>query len=164
MTSAARRVVSTGAAGRIGRAIIPLLPADWDVQRTDLTASESISALDIGNAGRVSSGLYWRRRRCTPGCGSRPGGFMGAIAASQRRWRLRSGPGCRQCRVRRLVLASSLHVVSGMPDQTQCQPGRYPHGLARVTPPSWYRLQWKPLVSNSSLPTAFLRIATAGLT
>jgi hypothetical protein len=49
MTHARRRVVLTGAAGRIGRAITLLLPADWDVQRTDLTTSEDISPLDISN-------------------------------------------------------------------------------------------------------------------
>lgn len=45
-----RRVVLTGASGRIGRAIFPLLPADWDVLRTDLEASEEIAALDVTDA------------------------------------------------------------------------------------------------------------------
>jgi nucleoside-diphosphate-sugar epimerase len=49
MTQTCRRVVLTGTGGRIGRAITPLLPANWDVVGTDLTASEGISALDISN-------------------------------------------------------------------------------------------------------------------
>src|SRR5918993_1264916 len=49
MTQTRRRVVVTGAGGRIGRAITPRLPGSWDVQGTDLTASEGISILDITN-------------------------------------------------------------------------------------------------------------------
>jgi nucleoside-diphosphate-sugar epimerase len=47
MTDLCRRVVLTGAGGRIGSAIMPLLPACWDVQRTDLEADQGIGALDV---------------------------------------------------------------------------------------------------------------------
>jgi len=42
-----RRVLLTGAGGLIGRAIGPLLPTGWDLVRTDLHASDGISALDV---------------------------------------------------------------------------------------------------------------------
>jgi dTDP-4-dehydrorhamnose reductase len=40
-------LVLTGAGGLIGRAIFPLLPADWDVLRTDLEANNGVGALDV---------------------------------------------------------------------------------------------------------------------
>jgi nucleoside-diphosphate-sugar epimerase len=42
-----RRVLLTGAGGLIGRATGPLLPTGWDLVRTDLHASDGISALDV---------------------------------------------------------------------------------------------------------------------
>jgi nucleoside-diphosphate-sugar epimerase len=42
-----RRVVLTGAAGRIGRAITPQLADRWDLQLTDLVFDHEITALDI---------------------------------------------------------------------------------------------------------------------
>ena len=42
-----RRVVLTGAGGLIGRAIAPLLPAGWDLVRTDVRASDGIRTLDV---------------------------------------------------------------------------------------------------------------------
>ena len=50
MTQPSRRVVVTGAAGLIGRAITPLLPAGWDVLRTDIRAAAGIGALDVTDA------------------------------------------------------------------------------------------------------------------
>ena len=47
MVEPLRRVVLTGAGGLIGRAIFPLLPADWDVLRTDLEANNGVGALDV---------------------------------------------------------------------------------------------------------------------
>jgi len=46
-----RRVVLTGAGGRIGRAIVPLLPAAWNVLHTDLKGSSEVAALDVTDPG-----------------------------------------------------------------------------------------------------------------
>src|SRR4029450_1935968 len=51
---------------------------------------------------------------------------MGAIAASQRRWVYQVAQAAVSCGVRRLVLASSLHAVSAMSDQTQVRAGAPP--------------------------------------
>ena len=47
MTQADRRVVLTGAAGRIGRAITPQLSQRWNLRLTDAEAGYGIEALDI---------------------------------------------------------------------------------------------------------------------
>ena len=65
-----RRVVLTGAGGRIGRAIVPLLPAAWNVLHTDLKGSSEVAALDVTDPGRLSSGVRWSRRRGSPCRGS----------------------------------------------------------------------------------------------
>jgi nucleoside-diphosphate-sugar epimerase len=114
-----RRVVLTGAGGRIGRAIFPLLPADWDVLRTDLEASEDIAALDVTDADechRVFTGAdavvhlaavpdpaaSWEQLL--------PANVLGTYYVAQ---------AAATCGVRRLVLASSLHAVSAVPSETQ---------------------------------------------
>jgi nucleoside-diphosphate-sugar epimerase len=123
MTQTRRRVVVTGAGGRIGRAITPRLPGSWDVQGTDLTASEGISILDItypdacraafANADAVvhlaavpNPEASWARLL--------PANVVGVYQVAQ---------AAVSCGVRRLVLASSLHVVSAISDQTQVRVG-----------------------------------------
>ena len=118
-TKTSRRVVVTGAAGRIGRAIAPLLPPDWDVQGTDLTAGDGISALDVSDAGACRAAFAgvdavvhlaampdpaaaWEQLL--------PVNVIGAYHVAQ---------AAAECGVRRLVLASSLHVISARPDTTQ---------------------------------------------
>jgi nucleoside-diphosphate-sugar epimerase len=114
-----RRVVLTGAGGRIGRAIFPLLPADWNVLRTDLEASEDIAALDVTDADachRVFTGAdavvhlaavpdpaaSWEQLL--------PANVLGTYHVAE---------AAAACGVRRLVLASSLHAVSAVPSETQ---------------------------------------------
>jgi nucleoside-diphosphate-sugar epimerase len=126
MTHARRRVVLTGAAGRIGRAITPLLPADWDVQRADLTTSEGISPLDISNPDACRAAL----------AGAHAVVHLAAVPDPEASWErllpanvvgvYEVAQAAVTCGVRRLVLASSLHAVSGMPDQTQVRVGDSP--------------------------------------
>jgi len=114
-----RRVVLTGAGGRIGRAIFPLLAADWDVLRTDLEGSEDIAALDVTDADachRVFTGAdavvhlaavpdpaaSWEQLL--------PANVLGTYHVAE---------AAAACGVRRLVLASSLHAVSAVPSETQ---------------------------------------------
>jgi len=119
MVEPLRRVVLTGAGGLIGRAILPLLPADWDVLGTDLDPSSDIAALDVTDPDachRVFAGAdavvhlaavpdpaaSWERLL--------PANVLGAYHVAQ---------AAADCGVRRLVLASSLHVISAAPAQVQ---------------------------------------------
>jgi nucleoside-diphosphate-sugar epimerase len=114
-----RRVVLTGAGGRIGRAILPLLPADWDVLCADLEAKRDVVALDVTDSDachRVFIGAdavvhlaavpdpdaSWERLL--------PANVLGAYNVAE---------AAAGCGVPRLVLASSLHAVSAFPAQTQ---------------------------------------------
>jgi nucleoside-diphosphate-sugar epimerase len=116
-----RRVVLTGADGRIGRAILPLLPAAWDVLGTDLTGSSEVAALDVTDQGacrRVFAGAdavvhlaavpdpdaSWERLL--------PANVLGAHHVAD---------AAASCGVGRLVLASSLHAVSAVPVHRQAR-------------------------------------------
>jgi nucleoside-diphosphate-sugar epimerase len=119
-------VVLTGAAGRIGRAIAPRLPDEWDVTLTDLDDGTSIVALDVQDlpACRAAfSGadavvhLAANPDPAAPWAELLPGNVVGAYNVAQAA--VDSG-------VRRLVMASSLHAVSALLDHTQVRPDDQP--------------------------------------
>jgi uronate dehydrogenase len=121
----------TGAAGRIGRAIRPVLDQRWDVIATDL-AGTGMAALDVTD-------LAACRRYCrgvdavvhlagdpNPGAGWEtllPANVIGTHNIAQ---------AAMDARVRRLVLASSAQAVAGYP------PGRQIRAEDRVRPPNLY--------------------------
>lgn len=114
-----RRVVLTGAAGRIGRAIRPLLPDEWELVLTDLTAAEGIAALDVTDLDACRAAFAGAdsvvHLAAVPDPDATwaqllPANVVGAYHVTQ---------AAAEQRVRRLVLASSLHAMSGAPDATQ---------------------------------------------
>jgi nucleoside-diphosphate-sugar epimerase len=119
MSDVGRRVVVTGGAGLIGHAIAPLLPSSWDLQRTDLAASEGVAALDVTDleaCRRAFSGAdAVVHLAAVPDPAASwdtllPANLIGAHHVAQ---------AAGQCGVRRLVLASSLQAVSAWAPGTQ---------------------------------------------
>jgi len=116
-----RRVVLTGADGRIGRANLPLLPAAWDVLRTDLKGSSEVAALDVTDPDAC--------RRVFAGADAVV--HLGAVPDPEAPWErllpanvlgaYNVADAAAGCGVRRLVLASSLHAVSAVPAHTQAR-------------------------------------------
>ena len=112
-------MVLTGAAGRIGRSITPTLAARWDLQLTDVRAGERVDRCDITDldACRAAFGgvdaivhLAAVPDPDAPWQDLLPANVIGAYTVAR---------AAIDCGVRRLVLASSLHAVSGLPAQTQ---------------------------------------------
>jgi len=173
-----RRVVLTGAGGQIGQAIVPLLPADWDVLCTDLEARKDGADAVVHLAAVPDPAASWERLL--------PANVVGAYQVAE---------AAANCGVRRLVLASSLHAVSAVPAQTQVRTDDAPrpanlygatkawaealgawvaattatsvvalrigYFAVRQTPPSWYARPWRPTASRSSWLTASPLTATA---
>ena len=128
MTERSRRVVLTGAGGLIGRAIAPLLPAGWDLLRTDLRAADGISALDVTDADACRAAFT----------GADAVVHLAAVPDPDASWEQllpanvvgahQVARAAGECGVRRLVLASSLQAVSG-------DAGRDPDQVDRPAPP-----------------------------
>jgi uronate dehydrogenase len=126
MVRAADVVVMTGAAGRIGRAVLPLLPPAWEVKATDITGGSGIDPLDVTDlqacvsafsgsdsvihlAGVPDPEADWDLLL--------PANVVGAYTVAQ---------AAMQAGVRRLVLASSLQAVSAVAAGTQVRTGDPP--------------------------------------
>jgi nucleoside-diphosphate-sugar epimerase len=154
-----RRLVLTGASGRIGRAIFPLLPADWDVLRTDLEASEGSAVLDVTDADachRVFTGAdavvhlaavpdpaaTWEQLL--------PANVLGTYHVAE---------AAAACGVRRLVLASSLHAVSAVPSETQLRESDPPRpGNLYGATKAWAEALGAWLAATTSTSVVALRI------
>lgn len=119
MTQGSRKVVMTGAAGRIGRAIVPLLPRDWEMSRTDLTAHEGISALDVSDLGACREAFAGADAVVHLAAVPDPSASWDELLPSNVVGVYQVAQAAADCGVRRLVLASSLHAVSGTPDGSQ---------------------------------------------
>jgi nucleoside-diphosphate-sugar epimerase len=154
-----RRVLITGAAGRIGRAIAPQLPHEWDIRLTDLEDCEGVAALDITdlNACRVAfAGLdavvhlaanpkptATFEELLTPN-------IIGAYAVAQ---------AAIDCGVRRLVLASSIHAMSGTDDAVQVRSADRPRpGNLYGATKAWTEALGAWVASSSDTSVVSLRI------
>jgi nucleoside-diphosphate-sugar epimerase len=112
-------VVLTGAAGGIGGSITPQLSERWNLRRTDLEASHGIEALDVTDLAACRAAFV----------GADAVVHLAAVPDPDASWEQLMAPNvvgayhvaraAADCGVRRLVLASSLHVVSAGPDETQ---------------------------------------------
>ena len=119
MERAADVVVITGAAGRIGRAVVPLLPHTWDLELTDLSASRGVAPLDVTDLEACVSTFSGAdavvHLAAVPDPEADwdellPANVIGACVVAQ---------AAMQAGVRRLVLASSLQAVSAVAAGTQ---------------------------------------------
>ena len=114
-----RRVLLTGAGGLIGRATGPLLPTGWDLVRTDLHASDGISALDVTDLDACRAAFSGAdavvHLAAVPDPDASWEQLLPANVVGAHQVAVAAG----DCGVRRLVLASSLQAVSATPAGTQ---------------------------------------------
>lgn len=154
-----RRVVLTGAAGRIGTAIAPLLPAAWQVHRTDLIASDGVGALDVSDleacrrafagadavvhlAGVPDPAADWESLL--------PANVIGAHHVAR---------AAADCEVRRLVLASSVQAVAALPDgrQSRVTDAPRPRNLYGATK-AWAEALGSWIAATTAVSVVALRI------
>lgn len=153
-----RAVVVTGAAGGIGRAVLPLLPTSWDVRGTDVRAGEGVEALDVTDLQACRSAFAGAdavmHLAADPDPDARweallPANVVGAHAVAQ---------AAMDTGVRRLVLASSLHAVSAAPGtQLRADDAPRPANLYGATK-AWAEALGSWVASTSATSVVALRL------
>jgi len=109
----------TGAGGRIGAVVRERLGARWNIRATDLKPADGIEELDVADFERCVAMFR----------GADAVVHLAADPNPDADWEALKGPNvdggyavaaaARECGVRRLVLASSVHAVSAYPDTVQ---------------------------------------------
>jgi len=119
MTDPSRRVVLTGAGGLIGRAVTPLLPAGWDLLRTDLRTDDGISGLDVTDAEACRAAFTGADAVVHLAAVPDPDASWEQLLPANVVGAFQVVRAAGDCGVRRLVLASSLQAVSAASVDTQ---------------------------------------------
>jgi nucleoside-diphosphate-sugar epimerase len=119
------RVVMTGAAGSIGRAVGPSLATRWDLHTTDV-ASGGAEALDVTNLGACRRAFTDADAVVHLAAVPDPAASWSELLPANVIGSHQVAQAAIDCGVRRLVLASSLQVVSGYPDGQQTRSGDAP--------------------------------------
>jgi len=154
-----RPVVVTGAAGRIGRAIAPLLPQDWEMQETDLNARDGISVLDVSDPDACRLTFTGADAVVHLAAVPDPTASWSQLLPANIVGVYQVARAAADCGVRRLVLASSLQSVCAMPDQTQSRAGDPPRpgNLYRATK-AWAESVGAWIAATTSTSVVALRI------
>jgi uronate dehydrogenase len=114
-----RRVVLTGAAGRIGTVVIDALASRWRICATDLQPADGIEVLDVTDFERCVALFQGADAVVHLAANASPGAEWSALRGPNVDGAYAVAAAARECGVRRLVLASSVQAVSAYPDALQ---------------------------------------------
>jgi uronate dehydrogenase len=109
----------TGAAGRIGTVILDKLASRWHIRATDLTPAGAIEALDVTDFERCLAMFRGADAVVHLAANPNPDAEWGALRGPNVDGAHAVAAAARECRVRRLVLASSVQAVSAYPQTMQ---------------------------------------------
>lgn len=160
-----KRIVLTGAAGRIGRAIAPLLPEHWELQRTDLEGGEGVAALDVTDDEACRSAFSGADAVVHLAANPDPAASWEHLLPANVVGTYQVAHAAVECGVRRLVLASSLHAVSGIPDgmQSRADDAPRPGNLYGATK-AWAEAIGSWVAGTTTTSVVALRIGYFGAT
>jgi nucleoside-diphosphate-sugar epimerase len=128
----AAKVLVTGAAGRIGSAVCPVLSQRWDVVATDLRGNGLTRVLDVTDLDRCRAACSGVDAVVHLAGIPDPTATWDALLPANVIGTYTIGQAAMDAGVRRLVLASSAQAVAGYP------PGRQLRAEDRVRPPNLY--------------------------
>ncbi len=149
----------TGAAGRIGRAVLPLLPDTWAVRRTDRVAGNGIEALEVSDLEACRAAFAGADAVVHLAADPDPDAAWESLLPTNVGGTYAVARAAADCGVRRLVLASSLHAVSAVPQDIQVRaedPAR-PGNLYGATK-AWAEAVGAWLAHSSPISVVALRI------
>jgi len=116
---AARRVVLTGGAGRIGRTVRAALAGRWDLRATDRAAGEGVDALDVTDLAACRAAFAGADAVVHLAADPSPDATFEDLLGPNLTGAYAVAQAAADADVRRLVLASSLHAVSALPMTVQ---------------------------------------------
>ena len=122
-----RRVVVTGAAGRIGTVVLDKLSARWQIRATDLNHADGIAALDVTDVEECLAMFRGADAVVHLAANPNPHAEWGALRGPNVDGAYTVAAAARECGVRRLVLASSVQALSAYPDTVQRRVEDAPH-------------------------------------
>jgi len=129
-TPAARRVVLTGAAGRIGGAVSPLLSERWDLVRTDrhdaVAGVDGVEVLDVTDLEACRAAFVGADAVVHLAGNPSPDATFDELLAPNLVGAYAVAQAAADAGVRRLVLASSLQTMLAVPERVQRRPDDQP--------------------------------------
>ncbi len=152
------RVVMTGAAGKIGRAITPFLPAGWNLWRSDLRAGCD-GVLDITDPEACRAAFTGADAVVHLAAVPDPRAEWNALLPANVIGTHHVAAAAAECGVRRLVLAGSAQAVAGYPIDTQVRaadPPR-PENLYGATK-AWSEALGSWIAASTSTSVVVLRL------
>lgn len=158
MPNLPRRVVLTGAAGSIGRAVRPALGARWDLHPTDVVPGAA-AVLDVTDLQACRDTFQGADAVVHLAGVADPDASWDALVPANVVGVHQVAQAAMDCGVRRLVLASSLQVVSGYPPARQTRTGDAPRpaNLYGATK-AWSEALGAWVAASSSTSVVALRI------
>jgi uronate dehydrogenase len=117
--SADRRVVVTGAGGRIGTVVRRSLASRWQIRATDVKPTDGVEALDVTDFDRCLETFRGADAVVHLAANPSPSAEWSALRGPNMDGAYAVAAAARECGVRRLVLASSVQAVSAYPDTLQ---------------------------------------------
>lgn len=112
-------MVVTGAAGRIGRTVCAALADRWDLVPADLRPAPGVRRLDIGDGPACREAFTGADAVVHLAADPDPDATWDNLLPANIEGAYQVAQAAAACGVRRLVLASSLHAVSGYPEGRQ---------------------------------------------
>jgi nucleoside-diphosphate-sugar epimerase len=153
------RVLITGAAGRIGRSVAPRLPSGWDLRLTDLEASDGVAHLDTTDLEACRAAFREVDAVVHLAGDPRPTATFEELLGPNIVGAYTVAQAAVDCHVPRLVLASSIHAMSGTQEVRQVSSSDQPRpGNLYGATKAWVEALGAWVASSSDTSVVALRI------
>jgi nucleoside-diphosphate-sugar epimerase len=155
----ARRVVVTGAAGRIGRAVCAALADRWDLVPVDIAPAPGVGVLDVTDGAACREVFAGADAVVHLAADPDPEAAWDSLLPANIVGPYEVATAALASGVRRLVLASSLHAASGYPDGRQRRATDQPRPLNLYgATKAWAEALGSTIAATSSTTVVSLRI------
>jgi nucleoside-diphosphate-sugar epimerase len=154
-----RRVVITGAAGRIGQVVCAALADRWELVPVDIKPKEGVGPLDATDGAACRARFAGADAVVHLAADPSPEATWDSLLPANIEAAYQVAAAAAACGVRRLVLASSLHAVTGYPEGRQRRTTDQPRPLNLYgATKAWAEALGSTIAATSSTTVVALRI------